>query len=137
MRKLVCFIESNTSLRLGKCFCQELFVWLHLLDLHSDGIVSNIEEAYYNHEAKDLTAWKNLPPVVCVTLKVPRSVLTPLTGARTYCIGTPTLSCVVRSSIDSVQTWINLFAAVQIGFGTISTVGARFSDSFGIMSMKI
>ena len=132
MRKLVCFIESNTSLRLGKCFYQELLVWLHLLDLHSDGIVSNIEEAYYNHEAKDLTAWKNLPPVVCVTLKVPRSVLTPLTGARTYCIGTPTLSCVVRSSIDSVQTWINLFAAVQIGFGTISTVGARFSDSFGI-----
>lgn len=48
-------------------------------------------------------------------------------------IGSSILHCVVQSSPGSPSgRWQNIFSAIQLSFGTISTSGERFSDTFRV-----
>lgn len=76
-----------------------------------------------------LRAWTNIPPVICITLKVPRKNLTAFTGADRQSYGTPTVHCKVASTGGH---WENLFSACHFSFGAVSTAGRRGSDSFEV-----
>ncbi|KAF1844445.1 uncharacterized protein K460DRAFT_358043 [Cucurbitaria berberidis CBS 394.84] len=80
-----------------------------------------------------ISKWNDLPRVVCITMKVPRKALVTLTGPKPTEIGTPIAHCLVQSPYSSnAGRWQNIFSAVQIVFGKVTTTGIRNSNNFAI-----
>ena len=132
MGELLELIESNTTHILSRNYLQELYVWLHILDVYTvDALIARPNRPVDSTSFEDLRCWGSIPPVVCLTLEVPRSRLTALTtGDKT--LGTPPLCCSVASRPGHPRPYENSFAALQTGFGTISTTGTRFNGSFKV-----
>jgi MYND finger len=72
-----------------------------------------------------------VPPVVCVTLEVPRERLQVFAGGVVIKVGTPPVHCLVQGSSNG-RPWQNIFGAVQIGFGKVESRGTPFSASFEV-----
>lgn len=119
---LLSLIENDFSLLMGRNYIQELYVSLHLLGVYSIEFlrrpVSDKEQAI---------GWKDMPSVVFVTLLVPRDKLAVFTDDEAKSTGTPPLNCIVQSAS---MMWLNVFAAIQVGFGSLSTSGTRNSNTF-------
>ena len=129
---LLDLIETNVSHLMTKNYIQELYVWLHLLDVYSVGsLKSPLNPSGNDLKVKDLRDWVNVPPVLCVTLEVPRERLKVFTGGDAITVGTPPVHCVVQGSSNG-RPWQNIFGAVQIGFGKVETYGTPFSASFEV-----
>jgi hypothetical protein len=85
---LLDLIETNASHLMTKNYIQELYVWLHLLDVYSvDTFKSPLNCSGNDSKMKDLRGWKDIPPVVCVTLEVPRESLKVFTGGDVIKVG--------------------------------------------------
>lgn len=134
MHHLLELIETDSSLLMGLSYIQELYLYLHIFNVHSVDTFS----PSFNHRptisaATGLRSWKDIPPVLCITLQVPRDKLGVITKLEPTELGTPIMHCVVQSPPESTsRRWQNTFSAVQLSFGDISTSGKRHSDTFRV-----
>lgn len=125
-------VAERSGAPMNAHYFQELCAYLHLLDVWTVGIYKqpkfsvDLSSGPVSHQ---LRTWSNVPPVICITLKVPRKHLAAFTGADRRSYGTPTVHCKVRSTGGN---WENLFSACHFSFGAISTTGVRGSDDFGV-----
>ncbi|KAK5627044.1 hypothetical protein RRF57_002759 [Xylaria bambusicola] len=76
----------------------------------------------------DLRDWKDIPPVVCITLKVPRSTLRVFSKANPGAIGTPPVHCILKEGGTTLTGWRNLFAACHLVFGD----GEKYTNTFEV-----
>jgi hypothetical protein len=134
MDRLLAFIEKDSTLLMSLNYIQELYLCLHLYNVHSvDTFAPAFARTSTSLGAEGLKGWKNIPPVLCVTIEVPREKLGAITRMKLTEIGSPILHCVVQSSPSSPSgRWQNIFSAIQLSFGTISTGGERFNDTFRV-----
>ncbi|KAK4238360.1 hypothetical protein C8A03DRAFT_43874 [Achaetomium macrosporum] len=132
MRILLASIENDATLLIGMNYIQELYLYMHLLDVYTvDPLKRPCNSGRSSSLTGNLLDWANIPPVVSVTLKVPRARLAVFTDGKTKEIGTPPVHCLVQNSPKSKsRAFHNIFAAVQICFGQLSTSGSRFCDGF-------
>ena len=87
----------------------------------------------------DIRDWANIPPIVCVTLKIPRSKIAVLTRMRRDEIGTPYVHCFLKCpggykvGGKKINAWHDEFAACQLAFGdVITTSGKPDDDSYRV-----
>jgi hypothetical protein len=134
MDRLLALIEKDSTLLMSLNYIQELYLYLHLYNVHSvDTLTSAFARSSTSFASAGLKGWKNIPPVLCVTVEVPREKLGVITRIKPTEIGSPILHCVVQSSPSSpIGRWQNIFSAIQLSFGNISTSGERFSDKFRV-----
>lgn len=125
-------IGNNASHLMTKNYIQELYVWLHLFGIYSvDTLKRPLNSPGTDLKNNDLRDWKNIPPIVCVTLMVPRERLAAFTKRDVMEIGTPPLHCLVQGSSNG-RPWQNAFGAIQTGFGEVMSHGTPFSVSFEV-----
>lgn len=146
MALLLTLIEKDRSSLMGAHYYQEFYAYLHLLGLANLPVVgthvrvsldkisdvhpsSAMTRTPTSSDSKGLCAWKEIPPVVCVTLKVPRAKLNVLTSVSVHELGTPLVHCVIQAPpMSRSGEWHDIFCAMQLSFGTISTSGDRNGD---------
>ncbi|RYP18458.1 hypothetical protein DL765_003912 [Monosporascus sp. GIB2] len=127
--KLLTLIESGSGYAMSRNHLQELYLWLHILDVYTVGaLVASPGQPVNSMTSRDSRSRDNIAPVICLTLKVPREQLAVLID-RDSTLGTPPLHCSVGSPPNHLTPYENHFAALQIGFGTVSTRSNRFSKS--------
>ncbi|KAL2138755.1 hypothetical protein VTI28DRAFT_6314 [Corynascus sepedonium] len=132
---LLARIECNSTLLTGRHYMQELYLYMHLLDIHSVDTfrrfaTRDIGIGTASKGTPSVAHWQNMPPSVCITLKVPRSALQVLTEPDPSTVGNLPVHGMVRDSSDGLMGWENYFAAVQLGFGSLSIEGVPFSNTF-------
>ncbi|CAI7623202.1 unnamed protein product [Penicillium glandicola] len=133
MEEFLSLMDQDTSLAFSNTYMQELNLWMHLKGLYSVDILKTSPHSMTGHpQTGTLQGWQNMPPMVSVTLLVPRSKLDPFI-TETIKVGfTPPLHAILQSSPRAANQWQNMFAETQIGFGNIQTKGSRYSDSFEV-----
>ena len=134
MNVFIGLVENNSTLLMSRNYMQELYLQLHLLDLHT---VSTFRPPFkhigHSQALKGLSAWKEIPAVVCINLKVPRDRLRAITEVPLKKLGTPILHCILQSSSNYPgRQWQNIFAVVQLAFGDVTTSGSRCDDGFRV-----
>ncbi|RYP06116.1 hypothetical protein DL764_003338 [Monosporascus ibericus] len=151
MEVLIRLIENRPGAPMGMGYIQELFTYLHMLDVFS---VDTLRNWHARNDAdialgsifsriiprvvpidekwEDLRDWKSIPPVVCVSLKVPRNRLSTFTNMMPKELGTPTVHCMFYDPSVGMSSWQNIFPACQLTFGNITTSGDLHSDSFQV-----
>ncbi|KAI6083984.1 hypothetical protein F4821DRAFT_280490 [Hypoxylon rubiginosum] len=122
---------------------QELIIYLHMFDIFSLEKTTQWSSQYEpgslpihitppttetGESWGELRQWKEIPPVVCVTLKVPREKLEEL--LHTTYFGAAPVHCRIGDANAAANGRLNLFRACQMAFGKVSTIGTRYSDSF-------
>lgn len=132
MGALLSLIANDKDILIGSNYIQELYLQLHLLDVYS---VETMQQPTKLRnpapEWKGMNIWKNIPPVVCITLKVPRTKLKVFTDLPGTELGTPPLHCLLQSTDGSFAGgWQNIFAVVQLAFGEVRTSGSRHDQNF-------
>ena len=138
MNIFIDLVENNSTLLMSRNYIQELYLQLHLNDLYTVPTFSSPFSSpfsYTSHSAalKGLGSWKEIPAVVCITLKVPRAKLRAITNVPLKELGTPILHCALQSSSsDPGRQWQNIFAVVQVAFGNVTTSGSRCDDGFKV-----
>lgn len=128
-------VENDKSLLLGSNYLQELYLQLHLLGVHSTDILRQpLRRRNSASGWKCINAWKLIPTVVCVTLRIPRERLKVFTDLPWKELGTPPVHCELKSSPGNSlsNSWHNIFAAIQLSFGEITTCGLRDDEEFTI-----
>ena len=117
-------IDQDTTLAIAHVYKQEMYLWMHMKGLYSLGIFKVPPNAVNFHGQNGaLQSWRNMPPIVSVTLRVPRSKLSPFISKVTKVGCTPPPHGILESSPRSANQWQHMFAATQIGFGTLKTKG--------------
>ena len=132
MDELLKLIENDKTVLMGLSYIQELYLHLHLYDVHSVGTL--LLPAHLQHPGEGrLRNWTHVPSVVCVTLVVPREKLKVVTNIDTDEIGSPIMHCLTQSSPSyRARPWQNIFSNVQVSFGKLSGTGTHNTDSFQI-----
>jgi len=135
MGHLLNLIETDNTVLMGLNYIQELYLYLKLYGvlsvpaLSSSPMGSNLTGA----TPGGLRYWKNIPPILCATLIVPRENIKVITNVDVTEIGSPIMHCVIQSSPSyQSQRWQNIFSVVQVSFGNLSTTGTRNSHSFQV-----
>jgi hypothetical protein len=132
MNRILELVENDSTITMGRNYIQELYLYLHTLNVYSAPIFTRTKHVEVP-AAGGISGWKDLPETVCITLQVPRNMLTALTGPKPTDIGTPIGHCIVQSSLSStVGRWQNIFSGIQITFGTMSTIGKIHSNDYAI-----
>lgn len=111
---LMDLIESDTSLMMGAHHYQDLICQLHIHNLFN---LETLEPAFVEKRRSPhdrFHAWKDLPPVVCVVLKVPRAKIKILEDMDPDEILTPSLEC-----HTSGPNFNNIHSSLQFVFGDI------------------
>ncbi|VUC36301.1 unnamed protein product [Clonostachys rosea] len=115
----------------------DMYLEEFILHLHLRGVLTVHKLAYSplspsmsSPSSNNILSWAGLPPVVSVTIIVPRASLQPfMQGNSTNTnIAIPFLECLVKSP----EAGSNAFAALQTSFGTLSTSGRRWTDGFQV-----
>ncbi|KAF2502343.1 hypothetical protein BU16DRAFT_554409 [Lophium mytilinum] len=127
MNKLIQKISEDQTLMFGRNYLQELFVYLYVFGVHHN-------TTYLPNPRMHQTAgvpigpclWKDVPPVVCITLKVPCSKLGVFTSLSKRELSTPPVRC----TLNSLDRLTNSFSALNMSFGTMSSSGSRDDDDF-------
>lgn len=127
-------VEKNSTLMMGSNYFQELYVQLYLLGVYSASTFSpSFNRSSQSRDLNGVSTWKDIPVVICITLKVPRGKLGVITSVPLEELSTPILQCVLQSSEKySRAPWQNIFAGVQLAFGEITTSGSRHSGDFKV-----
>ena len=107
-------IESDASLKLWLHRHQDLLCQLHLCNLFTADTLrpTFVESLRRPHDR--FHGWKDIPPVVCVVLKVPRRNIKILEDMDPNEILTPTLECQA-----SGPNFLNIHSSLQFVFGDI------------------
>ena len=139
MGHLLDLIEAQTTLLMGLNYVQELYLYLKLYGVLSVPILSSppVQSNFLGATVRGLRCWKNIPPILCVTLIVPREKIKVITDVDATVLGSPIMHCVIQSSPKyQSQRWQNIFSVVQVSFGTLSTTGKRNTDSFQVIVVE-
>ena len=124
-------IDEDNSLAFANTYMQELTLWMHMMGLYSvDILKSSPNSSASRQDTGTLKQWQNIPAVVSVTLQIPRHKIDPVIKEMIEKGLTPPLQAILQSSPQAANQWQNMFAATQIGFGSLTTTGARHSDTF-------
>lgn len=134
MTNLLTLIEGSHDLFEGMSYIQELYLHMHLLGVFSiDSLRKSYNLGTIATPSGDLRDWREAQSAVCVTLKVPRTKLAVFTNDDPTVVGSPQIHCIVQSSSANPNgAWRHVFEVVQIGFGRLSTSGARHSDTYTV-----
>ncbi|KAI1157259.1 hypothetical protein F5B18DRAFT_657959 [Nemania serpens] len=147
MESTMNLIESRSNAPMGMNYYQELNIYLHMLGVYSTDVMKGWSKRNegtiltpslspvrpVDGKWGDLRDWKNIPPVVCVTLRIPRNKLTVFTNMDLQKLGTPPVHCVLEGSDRwGMSGWQNIFPACQLSFGDMSTLGKSYDDSYEI-----
>ncbi len=129
---LLPLVENDPTILMGRNYIQELYLQLHLLNLCT---MATLQPSFNKTSpvlgSCGLEAWKDIPGVICINLKVPRERIGVFTSLPLGKLGTPNVHCILQSSkTSSSRPWQNIFAAVQLTFGTITTSNSRNRDDF-------
>lgn len=127
-------IENDRNMIMSSVHLQELYLHLHLLDVYSVEIFRRpLNMGNRASSWSGMSAWAIIPPVVCVTLKVPRTSLKVFTDLPSKELLTPPVHCLLRSAdIFRAGAWQNIFTSIQLSFGEITTSGSRDDNNFSI-----
>ncbi|KAI0547822.1 hypothetical protein F4679DRAFT_597235 [Xylaria curta] len=140
-------IEGRSNAPMGMNYYQELNVYLHMLGVFSTNVMKGWTKRNEDPTLTpflspvrpvdgkwgDLRDWKNIPPVVCVTLRIPRNKLTVFTNMDLNKLGTPPVHCLLQGSGGRrMSGWQNIFPACQLSFGGVSTLGKPYDGSYEI-----
>ena len=102
---------------IGATFAQELSLYMQMLGVDKRILSINREDIRDAKMASFFETWSEIPPYVCITLRIPREKLRPFTSKAGTEIGTPALRCDVHSGDISPNAWSNSFVSVQVLFG--------------------
>jgi hypothetical protein len=122
---------------------QELYLYLHVMGVFTSQVIrtemerGNVQRSPISHEPcvderwGGLRDWDNIPPIICVTLKIPRKELAVFTQIRHSESRTPNVHCSLQilPSSGEVDSWCHIFAACQLVFGDISARGKLYDNS--------
>jgi hypothetical protein len=138
METLLDLVKNDPAILMGTNYFQELYLNLYLLGLHS---ISTPKQSFsytsHGQVSEGLRAWRDIPAVVCITLKVPRAKLGVFTKLPATKLGTPIVYCMLQPpSAYTGGPSQSIFAAVQLAFGTVTTSGQRNSADFGVHVAK-
>ncbi|KAG6860845.1 hypothetical protein C0995_006983 [Termitomyces sp. Mi166 len=104
-------IERDKMLLTGLNNVQDLCCQLHI---HGVSTVSAMRApGFGNNPSRVFNGWDDIPPVVCVVLKVPRKYLKELEGLSAKKVGTPIFRCEIENQVHQ-----NTFSAIHFFFGT-------------------
>jgi hypothetical protein len=135
MSHLLDLIETDTTVLMGLNYIQELYLYLELYGVLSVPTLSSspVQSNFPDATPGGLRYWKNIPPILCATLIVPREKIKVITNVDATKIGSPIMHCVLQSSLSyQSQRWQNIFSVVQVSFGNLSTTGTRNTHSFQV-----
>ncbi|KAJ5591619.1 uncharacterized protein N7459_001988 [Penicillium hispanicum] len=135
MEALLDRMKKETGLAFAYHYYQELMVWLHILDIFTvDTLQAPLGHISLNcGSTGDVREWKDIPPVVAITLQVPRKNLDLLICSALEQNVTPPIQAFIQASPQVRLQAQNMFAAVQMGFGSLRTKGTRHTDSFEVV----
>ncbi|KAH8803350.1 hypothetical protein F5884DRAFT_756633 [Xylogone sp. PMI_703] len=127
-------IEKDSLVMMTNNYIQEFYVYLHIFGVHT---VPTLQRTFYENsrtqQVDGLGSWLDLPPIVCITLNIPKKSLNVLLNAPVKRVGTPILHCILQSSKSSTKKpWQNIFSEVHLVFGKIVTHGSQNEDSFQV-----
>ncbi|KAK4169848.1 hypothetical protein QBC43DRAFT_38684 [Cladorrhinum sp. PSN259] len=111
----------------AELYLHELYAYLHLYDVFSGTLleVPHSQGSSFGDTRKPSMEYLHkMPPVVCVTLRVPREALQVLIDEDPNIVGTVPVHC----SVDQA----GIFAVLQTGLGEMTTTGSRDSNQFQI-----
>ncbi|KAE9992238.1 hypothetical protein EG327_009616 [Venturia inaequalis] len=123
---LLSHIENDTTLFIGKNYLQELYA---SLQVHGVYTVDTLKPGFGISRALSHSKWKSLPPLVCITLQIPKSRLNIFTDRPACKVGTHTFNC---SLLSSNKMWQNHYAALQFCFGKATTEGQPSSTDYKV-----
>lgn len=133
MERFLDLVENDTALLMGRNYIQELYLQLHLMRVYSVRTFTTTVNSNEPVHGGDWRAWKELPSTICITLRVPRAKLRKVTDVPRTEVGTPILHCIVQSSPSFTgKRWQNIFAVMNMSFGSITNVGSLDDDAFSI-----
>jgi hypothetical protein len=104
-------IESDASLRMWLHHYQDLLCQLHLCNLFIPNTLRHTFVERLRTPQDLFHGWKDVPPVVCVVLKVPRRYIKILEDMEIF---TPSLEC-----HTSGPNFLNIHSSLQFVFGAI------------------
>lgn len=131
MSHFIKLVKQDETLLMSSNYLQELYLHLHLHGLYTlPDLGLPIDHIDHYQTSNSLIAWKNIPAIVCITLKVPRTNLGHITKVPLERLGSPILRCTLQSSDSSnaAQQWQNTFASLQLAFGEISISSSRCGE---------
>ncbi|KAI0815422.1 hypothetical protein GGR55DRAFT_346028 [Xylaria sp. FL0064] len=142
-------VENRPNAPMGMNYYQELSTYLYVLGIYATDIMAdwqNREQVSLmslfrfdvpldGEEHADLRDWKNISPAVCVTLKIPRKKLAVFTNMKVEELGTPAVHCQIQAVQSMWMTggWQNIYSAIQLSFGKVSTRGRPHDDSYELI----
>ncbi|KAI0051379.1 hypothetical protein FA95DRAFT_1485634 [Auriscalpium vulgare] len=123
--QLLELIESDRTLMMGMNYYQDLCCHLYLFDIHT---VSTLTPRFVNIVMGSLSVrgrfqnWEEVPPVVCITLVVPRQKLKVIEDIGFEKIGTPPLQCDIQGFPSHA-----VFFSIAAAFGKVTRSGPEHS----------
>ncbi|KAI4676515.1 uncharacterized protein J4E88_007433 [Alternaria novae-zelandiae] len=121
-------VIQDRTLMLGGHSYQSLLVYIQMLGLADLATFAHWHPVYYQKELQKgpLRNWSTIPPTVCVTMAVPHSAVAMFADLLNGC-GTPQCHIMTQTSLSAKQ---NVYPDIQLGFGTITTSGTKFTDDY-------
>ena len=114
-------ITNDRKLILGTNNFQDLFCSLHLLDVHS--FPPFLPKFGAGVKEGPLKGWKSIPPVVCISLQVPRKSFGIFDSFSAKQIGTPILYCALMGATSH-----NIFPQYQCFWGKMKAEYSKDSS---------
>jgi hypothetical protein len=123
-------IMNDTTLNMGPHHFQSMFAQLEILSLSQPGGLYKERDprTFLHYLSGPFRTWNNIPSAVCVTLVVPHKAVAMFDDINKG-HGTPLCEMQVQSSISSSQA---NYPDIQVGFGTVTTSGKTFTNSFEV-----
>ena len=121
-------IESDASIRMWLLHYQDLLCQLHLCNLFT---ISTLQPTFVERMRRPqdrFHGWKDVPPVVCVVLKVPRRNIKILEDLDPDEILTPSLECQT-----SGPNFLNVHSSLQFIFGDIEVSALKGESAVKIL----
>ncbi|PHH85901.1 hypothetical protein CDD83_11023 [Cordyceps sp. RAO-2017] len=116
--RLLDAIAQDRTLAFSSNYLQELCAQMHLQGVSTEPCLLN--EVKPRPDAGPLKGWTDLPPVVAVTLVVPRPALDRLyTKSFKMKLASPTLVASLRAGPSATNQWHNMYSDVHITMGNV------------------
>ncbi|CAJ2504882.1 Uu.00g122760.m01.CDS01 [Anthostomella pinea] len=125
--ELLELISHDRMLLIGNNYVSELCAQLHMQQVYTDPWL----QQDIRRDLPLFRLWKSIPEVVAITLVIPRERFSRL-FSQDKALAAPIVQGVVSSSPNAPRQWLNLFADVQVMFGTAKPTADRRSEDFAL-----
>ncbi|OJJ43643.1 hypothetical protein ASPZODRAFT_74025 [Penicilliopsis zonata CBS 506.65] len=130
--RLCQLIERDATSKRAQNYKEDLYLQLHLQDVKCmPNYKVGLSQWQAEYHASPLS-WKELPSAVCATVAIPHSNVTLFQVGSQADYGTPILQVVLASPPGWPKIFQHHFAGPQIGFGTLTAQGTRFTENYTI-----